>query len=301
MDSRLKLLSHSSLCLLHTCPRKYQLQKLWPEYVKEESIHLSYGSMFGEGLQSLLAGYSLQESVLRASTHWNLDLFDFEKSKSFWHCIAALEKFEQIRADSALADYEVVMYNGKPACELGFCIQLPDGFYYRGYIDIVMQHKLDGSYLVVDAKTSGAKYSNPAKYQNSPQAIGYSTVMDVVAPDCNQFNVMYFEYLTELGKFVDHTFMVDYLSRANWIRDILLDVETMKMYDAYDEWKMHGESCTAYSRACQYIDCCTMKTANLVGNNTVTTEPFELDTSKGAKYDVYVTLEQLIESQMERM
>lgn len=306
IDSRLKLLSNSSNSLLHGCPRKYQLQKLWPKYVREDSVHTVFGKMFGEGLQSILSGYSLEESLVRASSQWTLDLYESLKEKSFFSCWNAIQTFAFIYPQTPLKDYEVVIYNGKPACELSFCLALPDGFYYRGYMDIVLKHKYSDTYLVVDFKTSGAKYSNPAKYQNSPQALGYSIIMDKIAPGYQNFSVMYYEYLTYLNKFVDHDFVLDYLDRAMWIRDLLIDVELIKLYSQYAEWPKHGHHCTSYGGSCEFIQNCGMQTKHLIGTDIITQDALTYEKDKAAdsgkelEYSIYLTLDELIQSQLER-
>ncbi len=300
IDSRLKLLSNSSLSLLHSCARKYQLKKLWPEYIREETVHTSYGKFFGAGIQYILSGDSFEDAIIKASTEWKLDLYDEEKEKTFWHCFNAIETFSIIRHQLDISDYEVVMFNNKPACELSFCIDLENGFYYRGYIDILMQHKLSGELLVVDAKTSNARYTNPAKYQNSAQAISYSIVIDAIFSNTSGFNVLYFEYLTGLNKFEHHLFYKDYLERATWIRDILIDCEIMNLYSRWDSWPKNGNACTNYGRTCEFIDNCMMETANLIGSNIITKDAIELDKEANKTYDINVTLSNIIESQLGR-
>ena len=302
MDSRLKLISNSSLCSVHSCPRRYQLTKLYPLATRDATIHTEFGKAFGEGMQVLLSGSSLQDAVLSAVPLWTLDLEEEEKGKSFWHCITALEKFSLIMQTSALSEYEVARFGPeqKPACELSFSIALPDGFYYRGYVDIVMRHRLTGTYLVVDIKSTGSNYINPAKYTHSTQALGYSVVMDHVAPGQSQYEVMYYEYSTSTHKFTDHIFMIGNLQRAEWLRDLLLDIQIMKLYNTYSEWPKHGESCLSYNRPCQFLDVCTMSTDSLCGSSKELADAAELDSRKLVDYDIVVSLEQLIESQLDR-
>ncbi len=296
MDSRLKLISNSSVLSVHSCPRRYQLRKLWPEYLGDVSVDTVYGSMFHTGIQQFLSTGNLQEAMLIAATDWRLELYEFKKEKSFWHCWNAIEQFAFLYPESPLADYEILIYNGKPAMELGFCISLPDGFYYRGYIDLVMRHRYTGSILVVDLKTSGMNHSNPAKYQNSSQNIAYSVVLDTVAPGLQTFNVMYYEYLTYLNKFVAHDFVIDNLERATWIRDLLMECQIMQFYDNNAEWPKHGESCISYGRSCEFLDNCTMPTAALLGTYKEEADALSIDSK--APYDIYITLEEIINSQI---
>lgn len=312
IDSRLKLLSHSTITSLHTCPRKCQLTKIYPEAVREETVHTAFGKMFGEGIQALLSGASLQEAILRGLMQWTLDLDEEVPDKSVWLAISALEKFSYVAHLTGLADYEVAVFgpDNKLACELSFCIILPDGFYYRGYIDVVLRHKVTGTYLVVDVKTSGAQYSNSAKYINSAQNIGYSIVLDKITGALSQYDVMYYEFLTKSKKFIEHSFVVSSLQRAKWLRDLLIDLRTIKLYSEHDEWPMHGESCASFGSACQFIDVCTMSTHALMGGASYKTgDALQYDTKKdlykvGAlkkvKYDIVVTFEELLAAQLNR-
>lgn len=253
--------------------------------------------MFHTGIQEYFVHGDKELALLRAATEWKYDLYEFDKEKSFFHCWAAIEKFIWMLPELALADYEVMYYNGKPCIELGFCIKLPNGFYYRGYIDLVLQHKIDGSILVVDLKTSGARYSNPAKYQNSSQNIAYSVVLDTIMPGLQSFNVMYFEYLTSIDKFIPHDFVIDNMERATFIRDLLMECDIMNFYDNNEDWPKHGESCSGYGGSCQFINNCTMPTSMLLGTHKIEDDPITID--KKAPYDIMISLEDIINSQLE--
>jgi hypothetical protein len=180
-------------------------------------------------------------------------------------------------------------------------------------VDCVLQHKYTGQYLVVDIKTTGNNSSNPAKYQNSPQCLGYSIIMDKVAPGQNSYEVMYYEYMTYTRKFVEHLFVLSNLSRAQWLRNLLLDTDIMQMYSQYEEWPMHGESCASYNRACQFIDVCTISTQSLCPSatspNELAMDAREFDTKKDLndkgllvkkiiQYDIEVSFNDLIQSQL---
>lgn len=317
MDSRLKLLSHSSRCLLHTCPRKYQLTKVYPEAKRDATVHTEYGKAFGEGIQAILTGASYEEAILRAVMNWNIDLSEELPNKSVWSMITAIERFKLLQANFSLGDYEVARFltdkgEERFATELSFCIVIPgkEGNYYeRGYIDVVLRHKITGSLLVVDVKTSGANYTNEAKYKNSGQGIGYSVIIDQIAPGVNQFDVMYFEYLTGTKKYTEHVFVVGVVQRANWIRNLLLDIAAMERYDEYEDWPMYGESCASFGSACQFIDCCTMSTSALTLGRYCTDDALEYDGRKDLKrdkefkkteYDFVIKLEDLIANQLDR-
>src|SRR5712664_2495357 len=137
----LKRLSHSSVLLLHTCPRKYQLRKLFQQ-PEEESDDLSYGDVVGYGIQQLLIGRPLEEIWIEIFLRWGGDVIEYDdktekKKKTLWHAYHSLNIFEGRYKNVLLAQYEVEIFNGKPAIELGFRINIGQGFEYRGYIDVV--------------------------------------------------------------------------------------------------------------------------------------------------------------------
>lgn len=326
IDTRLKMLSNSSSMLLHTCPRKYQLLKLCGAE-REQSMHLSFGSAFGEGLQQLLSGASLQDAVISAVLQWDMDIFaeDFA-DKTLWKCIAALESFHYklhspiaaiLEANdnydldeltpNLISEYEVAYINGKPACEVGFAIELPNGFVYRGYVDIIMQHKSTGQYLVVDIKSTRANSSNKAKFQNSPQALGYSIVLDAVAPGQSEFGVLYYEYMTTVKRYVSHYFTLSNLSRAKWLHNLVMDMKSIELYATGEDFPSHGESCVSFQRTCPFLDTCGISLSSMLGDEwQPDTRPWkeleaEIALRTGKDIEVYVTLDELIQRQLEAL
>ena len=304
LDKRLRLLSPSDIVTLHKCPRKRQLQRLWPERIWDASIDTAFGKMFGEGVQQILAHQLDFESLMiKAALEWDVDIQEPEKDgKSFTRCWNALVHYARTVQDSDLANYEVVMYNGKPACELAFSIKLPYGYYYRGKIDLVLQHRISGKYLVVDIKTTGARYTNPAKFQNSAQVLGYSIIMDKIAPGLQSFECLYYEYLSSTRKWESHPFQLDYLDRAMWIRDLMIDVNILEfVYADLDEWPKHGEACAGYGmKSCQFLQHCTMQTENLVDVSLFDYDTDAMDIEgERDKWEIHVTLDELINAQQQ--
>ena len=180
MDPRLFNLSYSGRLTLHSCPRRFQLEKLNAEVTTIEdyiaSVTLSFGQVVGLGLQLTLEGKTLEQVIFQMYLLWKPELFqeDEKKKKSFWYAVQAVQRFISMREDGFLQDYELVYYNGVPANELSFRIHLPDGFKYRGFIDAVLRHKKTGRVLVLECKTTASNNLNPAMYKNSSQAVGYS-------------------------------------------------------------------------------------------------------------------------------
>lgn len=299
IDYRIRQLSYSSLLTLHSCPRKFQLNRLRTTYRTEESlkstITFAFGHVVGDGIQKALEGKSLDEVIWAMYLGWHTDLFaeDEKDFKSFWWAVTALQRFYDLLAQGFLKEYELVYYNGVPACELSFVINFPDGFRLRGFVDAVFRHRSSGKIVVLECKTTNASSVNPATYKNSSQAIGYSVVLDHLFPDLSSYEVLYLVYQTKSRDYNTFPFHKDYLKRALWIRELLLDIETIKMYEEAEVYPQRGESCLDFGRECEYFNSCNLSTSYL----TIPASPKDED-----KFDYQITLslEDLLDTQLRK-
>lgn len=303
IDKRIRNLSYSSMLTLHSCPRKFQLYKLGSTRGEQDedipgSITFAYGHLVGTGIQEILEGKSLSQTILNAFAHWDIDIFaeNPKQNKSFWSGIHALRQFSYMRSQGYLDGYELVSYNGKPACELSFCIELPDGFLYRGFVDAVLQHESTGEVIVLECKTTGLANVNPATYKNSAQAIGYSIVLDAIFPALSSYKVLYLIYLSKAEEFIQLPFDKSYYQRALWIQELLLDIEMIKLYEAQSIYPMHGESCYSFFRECEYYQVCTLSTKHLTASLSQDAED-KMD-DEIAKFQIRITLSDLINAQI---
>lgn len=298
MDSRLQNLSYSSLLTLHSCPRKFQLDKLQAERAAEDvesSVTFAFGHLVGHGIQRAMENIPESKIIWEMFLMWKPDLWaeNTKQVKSFYHAIFAVQKFIAMRTAGYLSQYELVYWEGKPACELSFRITLPDGYKYRGFVDVVLRDKESGEIVVLELKTTSSANLNPATYKNSAQAIGYSVVLDVLFPALSSYQVLYLVYTTKNYEYNPLPFEKSYLQRALWIRELLLDVETIKMYEEAGVYPMHGESCFNFYRECSYYGQCTLPTEYL-------TEPLGEDEVKVEEFQIELTLQDLIQSQLSK-
>lgn len=153
----------TSLGLLKTCPRLYQLSMLENWQPKTTSVHLVFGIHYHKALEryqlALATGESREDSLryavrecLRDTADWSSE--DPDKNRwtllrsIIWHC-------EHYAEDPART---VVLANGKPAVELTFRFEIGEGFYLCGHLDRIVDFG-DGRY-VMDHKTAKAKLSS---------------------------------------------------------------------------------------------------------------------------------------------
>jgi hypothetical protein len=304
IDKRILNLSYSSRNTLHKCARKFQLYRLNSKSEDNEgdneSLTFAYGHCVGKGVQDIFEGKSLQQTIWEAFLAWNVDLLyeNTKQSKSFFGALHAIRQLYHARQNGFLGEYDLVYWEGKPATELSFSIALPDGFIYRGFVDAVLRNRNTGAVVVLECKTTSLSRVNPAQYKNSAQAIGYSIVLDALFPDLSSYEVYYLIYQTKSGEWVPMPFEKTYFQRALWLRELLLDVETIKLYEAAQIYPMNGESCFDFFRECEYLQHCTMSTHLLV--SPLSEEGSKKIDDELAKFQIKIGIQDLIESQVKK-
>lgn len=298
----LKRLSHSSILLLHACPRKYQLRKLLSRQ-EEESDDLTYGKAVGYGLQEFLLGKLSKEEIwLNIFFRWGMDVVDFDektnrKKKTLWHALHALNIFEGNYLAIFREQFEVAQFHGKPAVELGFRIDIGAGFEYRGFVDVVLIDKKTRELVVLEIKTTGNKFISPAQYQNSGQGLGYSLVCDFIAQtdsslSGSSYKILYFVFKTLAENYERLPFSKSHSQRAMWIKQLLQEVDHIQGYEKEECWPMYGESCHNWGRDCEFLNVCNLSDEYVLkGANP------EL---KKEEFTFNISLMDLINSQLER-
>jgi hypothetical protein len=266
-----------------------------------ESITFSYGQIVGLGIQLALERKPYEEIIWQMFLGWKPELFadNPKQNKSFAAAVFAIDKFINMMSEGYLDGYSLVSYNGKPACELSFLITLPNNFKYRGFVDAVLQHDETGEVVVLECKTSSAQTLNPATYKNSAQAIGYSIVLDAIFPELSSYRVLYLVYSTKQLQYDQLEFTKSYVQRARWIRELVLDCETLTLYNDNSVYPMRGESCFTYFRECQYLGLCQMETDRLA--QPITPEQIEKIKETNEGYQIQISLDDLINSQLSKV
>lgn len=302
IDKRILNLSYSSLLTLHKCPRKFQLYRLNSKSEESEdpiqALTFAYGHAVGKGVADVFEAKPYGQILFEAFLGWDVDLLsvDTRRKKSFFGAALAITQLYQARKSGFLEEYDLVYWEGKPATELSFSIALPDGFIYRGFVDAVLRNRRTGAVVVLECKTVGAATVNPAQYKNSAQAIGYSIVLDALFPKLSSYEVYYLVYPTLVAEWTTIPFEKSYFQRALWIRELLLDVETIKMYEQAEIYPMRGESCYDFSRECEYLQHCTLSTHHLV--SPLTEETSRKIDEELEKFQIRISIQDLIEAQI---
>lgn len=252
-------LSFSTLDLIHSCERLFQLEKLLANGSRDDTEHTVFGTAFGVGVASYLQNQDRDRALFEA---W-LAYYPVEESdkKDQWRCqIALMRSFDAL--DSLLEEYELVYFEDKPACELSFRLNIDEDFYYVGYIDAVLQHRITGKYMVFEVKHTGLLLNDlKPLYKHSGQALGYSIVLDkIVGKELSSYGVLYF--VAQLQKDYNEVkpivlpFNKTLLDRLNWFIVLGLDVQHLHSMKGLGIYPRRHTACLRFNKVCKHFGTC---------------------------------------------
>lgn len=266
--STIKTISHSGRQLFYSCPRKFQLSKTKTFYYAErrESKALSFGKAFGTGIQALMSGRSLDDSLILSALDFSPDIaFDedaIKSQESLAHVHEAMNSFYHGQLPGLSADWKVLDMPGLNGVELGFGISYPDGTIERGFIDLVLQNKSSGEVIILEIKTVGSmQVSTDSKWINSPQGIMYLLILDfLLGRKGIQLNnrVLYLEYNKRHKQYTIFPFEKTIPERIDFLTSCLYDVEMRSGVLDRNQKAFKTGNCTTYNRQCDYFGVCDL-------------------------------------------
>ena len=270
----IKLLSHSGIETLHSCPRKFEIYRMNYAPKEKGTIDTAFGHAVGVGVQELLIGNTTnyltdyQNAIWKMFLSWEVDIDEVKpKSKKSFHAAClAVEKYQQQLLPLLTEEWELAYFEGKPAVELGFIIKLPNDYCYRGYVDAVLVNKKEKRFRVLELKTTGLSTVDIAQYKNSFQGVGYGVILDKLAASMDyaaDYYVDYLVYKTVSQEFVTFPFLKTTYQRAKWLSQLLVETETIDLYLEKELFPTHGESCYNFYRQCQYFGICERDNSEL--------------------------------------
>lgn len=302
----LKLGSYSSDLTFGNCERKFYINKLTKQELDEEgeSVTLSWGKVIGIGVQEYLISGERDAAIFKMFVAWKKYLDDesgIRQKKTFFHLINALDNFIPFRK-TALAQYEMVYVNDVAAVELGFNIDLGDGFSNRGFLDAMLINRSTGSLIPFECKHTGLYTVDEAMYKNSAQGVGYGVVVDSIAAILNldmplTYDVLYCIYGTRKYEWEKMIFNKNNTQRALWIRNLLLDKQRKVDCASIGYWPMRGNACYSFGRECEHFGICELSD-KLLFDFDITDIPVKIEDA--GKYQFHFTVEQLINDQIKR-
>jgi hypothetical protein len=288
-------LSHSSLETLHSCERKWQLEKLLVDpAVREENEHTVYGRAFGAGIASYMVSQDADKALFTAWKEYFPEL-ETDKKNIPLLISSLLSSFGTL--DTLLEEYQVAVFHGKPSVELSYRLDISNDYYFVGHIDLVLRNRYTGVYSVWDAKSTGlALFDLSPLYQNSGQVLGYSVAIDrIVGERQSSYGVGFIVSQVNARKLTAQTHIFHWektlLDRLQWFLTLGLDVDKLKQMAELNFYPRRGHSCLNFNRPCRYFGTCTLQSADVLRNR-------EEDT---IAYDFTYDLNELIAEHISRI
>lgn len=291
-------LSHSSLEVLQSCERKFELEKLLAgNDEKQESVHFSFGHGFGAGVATYMVTQNKDRAIYEAWMAYDPVVEDDKKNQAT--CVAALiSSFAAL--DGLLRMYEVATFKGSPAIELSFRLNINPSKYFVGHIDVVLRHRVTGRYYVMEIKSTSMQLLDlKPLYQHSGQALGYSIALDkIVGEEQSEYGVLYFviqlpSKAAKENRATPHVmeFKKTLLDRLNWFVSLGLDVQHLEAMQQIGIFPKRFSACVRFNRPCQHFGTCSLQSFDVpkVIEEDTKTYTFEYD------------LETLISDHLERI
>lgn len=269
----INITSHSSLNILHECPRSWSFTKLTRTEkpivsdLENGNIDTAFGHSVGAGVQAYIVTGNRDQALLAAFLAWNIDLDSTheKKKKSATFAYLAVIKFMAFWDHSFGRDWEIASFNGRPASELTFWIDLQSGSHHVGHVDVILRHRVTGRYMVLELKTTAAKVIDEAQYGNSDQALSYSLVLDKIAGDLGSsgaYEVLYLVYSSTNRDFTPFLFTKNRAHRADWLQSLLLDHSYISACKSLRLFPKNGDGCWKFNRRCPHYGVCDLRSYN---------------------------------------
>lgn len=285
----IRQVSYSSLNVFRSCERKYQLQK-WNIGSWQDSVDTVFGKAVGAGIQALWQyNGDLDKAKLAVFQNWAVPLYDSKDTakKNFSYALRALERYVPFY-EIMSRDWELAYYNGKPCVEFSIRIVFPRNFVFRGYVDLILQHKETGELGTTEVKTTGFNVENEAIWKNQDQGISYSVFVDQIKPDAKHLWVKYHVYHTKSQEWIPYEFTKPLLAKAKWLKTVLRDIEDIERCEREDYWPMRGGSCMDYGTPCRFFDTCQFQDSMIVNSNEALEQKIQLEDNTNYQFEIRI-------------
>ena len=267
----------TSLGLLKTCPRKYQLNMLdgW----RKDALPLTFGIHYHSALEKfdyyLLEGITYDEALVKVARYILVQTTNYDKEGNitgFWEsgCTkrnrytllrSVLWCLEKYRHDIMKT---ITLANGKPAVEVSFKIELEgtedltegEPMILCGHMDRVVDY--DGDTYIMDRKTTSFDLGRLTKqYELDNQMSLYYFAGNIVLPKKIQGIIIDACYMAVGFNRYGRAFVNRSKCRLDsWYEDMLVWLKTATQYAKDQHWPTNDTACTMYG-GCPYAGICS--------------------------------------------
>lgn len=259
---------NTSLTLLMACPRKYHYSMILSRAPRSESVHLTFGILFHQGMEWFYRlraeGLSHDEAVhevtgrLLVQSHgWKSDDTAKNRPNLIRSVVWALDHYRDDPSET------VLLASGKPAVELSFRFDLPirrpDGepYQYSGHIDRLAQFQ--GDIWVHDYKSTKQSLGDFFFAQFSPnnQMSGYTFGAKVTYHQPVRGVIIDgVQVLVEGTRFARRPTIRSDSQLNEWIDQVQFHIKMGENYAAAGSWPMNLSACGMYG-GCPFREICS--------------------------------------------
>lgn len=264
--------SYSSLNTYASCHRKFELSKMIPQRRSyEDNYAADVGKAMHAGFQNYLVTQDEDIAILEL-----MKAFPFEdewnQPNTYRSFDACLSTFESMLEEGNMYEYELAQIKRPdgsvgPAIEVPFEIQfegltLPDGrgISFVGFIDAILQHRLNRRYKTLDIKTTREKLDDSTpKYFFDTQQVPYGIVLDHVANGkVDSFDVLYLDTYIDL---VEPTCKLYEFPKTStdvqeWFTNRVMQMEDIVRFEKSQYYPRTDSGCMFWKKPCRYFDVC---------------------------------------------
>ena len=295
-------LSHSAMGSLFRCERLFQLNRLLEgERERKTNENFCFGHAYEAGCVTYFLTGDADKAIFDCYLAYHgmeneyIAIPETAKKNEMTACNLVIASFPKL--DDLRDEWEVATFQGKPAVQLSFRIDIDDVFYYVGYLDLALKNRYIGRYAVLDFKTTGLNlHVLDPLYMNSNQLIGYSVILDaIVGKEEMEYDVYYFVgqlisdgYNTKTSSLIFPKSLKD---RLNFFITLGMDVKRIREMLEMGIFPQRGESCLKYNRQCSEFGTCGLHALDVPKKE----EPDETE------YQFTFKLDELIQDHLERV
>ncbi len=261
-------ISHSTMNMFHSCPRKLEFSKFFGYNLRGESLAASGGNAIHLGVGEYLATKSKQKAISTFMLAYPIHLctnptWDWSLEAAYAALLAVIAFLD------SRPDLELAMIADKPAIEVPFLINIHHhikdflSVVYRGYIDLIFFDKIHGNYFVIDLKNSARKIKDfTPVFQYDSQCVPYALVLQR-ALDKN-IDSLQTDYLVQPVNLMPNQPQLLEFEKTKqdiqeWAQDLVMDLNTMRIYYHAQWFPRRAGSCYSFNRTCKFFNLCGTK------------------------------------------
>lgn len=269
-------LSHSSLSMFHSCPRKLEFRKFHNAVNREETVATIAGSAMHKAYQHYIVHKDKQQAIFTLMMELNTKYDETPLSaRSIEACYATLLAMFDFYPHRQMQIAMVETSEGrKPAIEVPFKIRIKnfeiDGMQieYIGFIDAIFYDPINDQYAVTDIKTTSRKLDDyTPQFRFSNQCLPYAFVIEAInKKPLTNLQIQYMNCVISLDdpKITKLEFIKSESEIIDWARGFAMDLQLIKLYAKNKWFPRRGESCMAFNRTCQFFDFCSSRDETLI-------------------------------------